>query len=35
VALANNFYGWGLELRLDDVKGVRIADSKNVLAAQK
>lgn len=35
VAIANNFYGWGLELRLDDLKGVRIADGKSVLAAQK
>jgi hypothetical protein len=35
VALANNFYGWGLELRLDDLKGVRIANGKQVLAAQK
>jgi hypothetical protein len=35
VALANNFYGWGLELRLDDLKGVRIARHKAVLAAQK
>jgi len=35
VALANDFYGWGLELRLDDVKGVRIADGKSALAAQK
>lgn len=35
VALANNFYGWGLEMRLDDLKGVRIARHKAVLAAQK
>jgi hypothetical protein len=35
VALANNFYGWGLELRLDDLKGVKIPDSKAILAAQK
>jgi len=38
VALANDFYGWGLELRLEDVEGVRIRDSKgvlSVLAAQK
>jgi hypothetical protein len=35
VALANNFYGWGLEMRLDDLKGVRIANGKQVLAAQK
>jgi len=25
VALANNFYGWGLMLRLDDLDGVRLA----------
>jgi hypothetical protein len=25
VALANNFYGWGLILRLDDLEGVRLA----------
>jgi hypothetical protein len=35
VALANNFYGWGLELRLDDVKGERFTEGKNILAAQK
>jgi hypothetical protein len=35
VALADNFYGWGLELRLDDLKGVRIAKHGSVLAAQK
>jgi hypothetical protein len=34
VALANNFYGWGLELHLDDLKGVKIADGKNLLAAK-
>lgn len=26
VAIANNFYGWGLLMRLDDTKGVRFAD---------
>jgi hypothetical protein len=35
IALADNFYGWGLELRLDDLKGVRIAKHKAVLAAAK
>ena len=35
IALANNFYGWGIKLRLDDVKGVKIAEGKSVLAAQK
>jgi hypothetical protein len=25
VAVANDFYGWGLILRLDDVKGVQLA----------
>jgi hypothetical protein len=37
VALANNFYGWGLEMRLDDLKDVRIAQGKtqSVLAAQR
>ena len=40
IALANDFYGWGLELRLDDVKGVKITGVKiptdnGVLAAQK
>lgn len=35
VALANNFYGWGLELRLDDLKGVQVARHRAVLAAQK
>jgi hypothetical protein len=35
IALANNFYGWGIEMRVDDLKGVKIAESKSVLAAQK
>jgi hypothetical protein len=35
VALANNFYGWGIEMRIDDLKGVKIAENKSVLAAQK
>ena len=25
VALANNFYGWGLILRLDDLEGIQLA----------
>jgi hypothetical protein len=25
VAVVNNFYGWGLEMRLDDLKGLRLA----------
>jgi hypothetical protein len=25
VAVANDFFGWGLILRLDDVKGVQLA----------
>jgi hypothetical protein len=25
VAIANNFYGWGLMMRLDDVDGIRTA----------
>jgi len=39
IALANNFYGWGLAMRLDDLKGVKaeakISAGKGVLAAQK
>ncbi|WP_263354349.1 hypothetical protein [Acidicapsa acidisoli] len=35
VALANNFYGWGLELRLDDVAGVRFTPAGNAMSAQK
>jgi len=35
VALANNFYGWGMELRLDDAQGVGLAGENGVLAAQK
>jgi hypothetical protein len=35
VALANNFYGWGIEMRIGDLKGVKVAESKSVLAAQK
>jgi hypothetical protein len=33
IALANNFYGWGIEMRLDDVKGVKLPDAKGTLAA--
>jgi hypothetical protein len=25
VAVANNFYGWGLILRLDDLEGIQLA----------
>jgi hypothetical protein len=35
IALANDFYGWGIEMRLDDLKGVKLAEGKSVLAAQK
>jgi hypothetical protein len=35
IALANDFYGWGIKLRFDDVKGVKMAEGKGVLAAQK
>jgi len=35
IALANNFYGWGIEMRLDDLKGVKPAEGKSVLAAKK
>jgi hypothetical protein len=35
VALANDFYGWGIEMRLDDLKGVKLAETKGALAAQK
>jgi hypothetical protein len=24
VAIANNFYGWGLQMRFDDLKGLRL-----------
>jgi hypothetical protein len=34
IALANNFYGWGIEMRLDELQGLKIADSKNLLAAK-
>jgi hypothetical protein len=35
VALADNFYGWGMELRLDDLKGIRTAEpNTKVLAAK-
>lgn len=35
VAIANNFYGWGIEMRLDDVKGVKLAESANTQSARK
>jgi hypothetical protein len=44
IALANNFYGWGIEMRFDDVNGlkvngvkagIKIPEGKGVLAAQK
>jgi len=28
IALANNFYGWGVKLRVDDLKGVKIQEAK-------
>ena len=34
IALANNFYGWGVKLRLDDLKGVKIQEVKGVPAGQ-
>jgi hypothetical protein len=34
IALANNFYGWGIKLRLDDLKGVKIEGVKGVSAGQ-
>ena len=34
IALANNFYGWGVKLRLDDLKGVKIQEAKGVPAGQ-
>jgi hypothetical protein len=35
IALANNFYGWGIEMRLDDLKGVKVPDSKGLAMAKK
>ena len=32
IAIANNFYGWGLILRLDDIEGVRLAHEMKVPA---
>jgi hypothetical protein len=26
IALANHFYGWGIEFRLEDVEGIRLAE---------
>jgi len=34
IALANNFYGWGIKLRLDDLKGVKLESIKGVSAGQ-
>ena len=34
IALANNFYGWGVKLRLDDLKGVKIQEIQGVPAGQ-
>ena len=34
IALANDFYGWGVKLRLDDLKGVKIQEVKGVPAGQ-
>jgi hypothetical protein len=35
VALANNFYGWGIEMRLDDLKGIKVQDTKSLAMAKK
>jgi hypothetical protein len=35
VALANNFYGWGLEMRMDNLKGIKLANDRSVLGEQK
>jgi hypothetical protein len=35
VAVANNFYGWGLEMHLDDLKGLVLAANSTTAAAQK
>jgi hypothetical protein len=34
IALANNFYGWGVKLRLDDLKGVKAQEVKGVPEGQ-
>jgi hypothetical protein len=34
IALANNFYGWGVKLQLDDLKGLKTAEAKSVPAMQ-
>jgi hypothetical protein len=35
IALANNFYGWGIEMRLDDLKGIKVQDTKSLAMAKK
>ncbi len=35
VALANNFYGWGLELRLDDIKGLHLTPGDTMASNHK
>ena len=34
IALANNFYGWGVKLRIDDLKGIKMQEVKGVPAGQ-
>jgi hypothetical protein len=35
IAIATQFYGWGIEMRIADLKGIQLADSKSLLAAKK
>jgi hypothetical protein len=35
VAVVNNFYGWGLEMHLDDLKGLVLAGNNTTAAAKK
>lgn len=35
IAVATQFYGWGIKMQVVDLKGITLAESKSLLAAQK
>lgn len=35
IAVATQFYGWGIKMQVADLKGIKLAESRNLLAAQK
>ncbi len=35
IAVATQFYGWGIEMQIADLKGIKLAGSKSLMAAEK